>query len=191
MRKLQKVLTLAGILLILASAGLLLFSTVQGRQAQKILEQIRQRLPQRITGYEGIYTDTDMPVLSLEGTDYVGILDLPGYGVQLPVGSVWETGKLTTHPCRFWGSAYDGTLVIGGSGDKGQLDFCGKVNQGDRIRFTDMTGAEFDYQVTWVDRSKSAEGSWLMKEQYDLTLFARDPYSLQYIAVRCDLLMGD
>jgi sortase A len=191
MRKLQKLLPLVGIGLILASLGLLLLSSLGSRQAQIIVEQIRQCLPQRITGYEGIYTDTDMPVLALEGTDYVGILDLPGYGVQLPVGSVWETGKLTTHPCRFWGSAYDGTLVIGGSGDKGQMDFCGKVNQGDRLRFTDMTGAEFDYQVTWVDRSKSAEASWLMKEEHDLTLFARDPYSLQYIAVRCDLLMDD
>lgn len=123
MRTLRKLLPLMGVVLILASVGLLLLSYVRTAQAQKILEQIRQRLSQRITGYEGIYTDTDMPVLSLEGTDYVGILDLPGYGVQLPVGSVWETGKLTTHPCRFWGSAYDEPWLLAAAGTKASWIF--------------------------------------------------------------------
>lgn len=191
MKTLRKLLPLVGIGLILASAGLLLLSGIRGKQAQKIVEEIEQRLPSRTTGYAGIYTEADMPVLALDGEDYIGILDLPGYGVKLPVGSAWKTAGLTGHPCRFWGSAYDGTLVIGGTADKGQLDFCGRVNPGDRIRFTDMTGAEFDYQVTWVDRSDSAEAHWLMQEKYDMTLFARDPYSLQYIAVRCDLVMEE
>ena len=191
MKTLRKFLPLLGAGMILASALLLLLTSIWGKQAQKIVREIEQYLPQRTTGYTGLYTEADMPVLELEGTDYVGLLDLPGYGAKLPVGSVWETGKLTLHPCRFWGSAYDGTLVIGGSGDKGQMDFCGKVNIGDHIRFTDMTGAEFAYRVTWVDRSDSAEAQWLMQESYDMTLFARDPYSLQYIAVRCDLLMED
>ena len=189
MKKAMKLLPLLGIALILASVGLLLISNARGAQAQKILSRIEERIPRRTTGYPGLYTDADMPVLELDGTDYVGTLDAPGFGVRLPVGSSWATGKLSVHPCRFWGSAYDGTLVIGGTGDKGQLDFCGKVNPGDQIRFTDMTGAEFDYQVAWVDRSDSAESQWLMKPEYDLTIFARDPYSLQYIAVRCELLL--
>ena len=189
MKKLWKCLPFLGAALILVSALLLLLPALRERQRDRILTELEQRIPPRTTGYAGIYSDPAMPALELEGTDYLGILDIPGYGVKLPVAADWESGKLGTHPCRFWGSAYDGTLVIGGSGDPGQLDFCGRVNIGDRIRFTDMTGAEFDYEVTWVDRAKEAQDTWLTKEECDLTVFTRDPYSLQYIALRCDLLM--
>jgi sortase A len=189
MKKLSKYLPFLGVILILTSVVLLLVPALRQKQTNRILTQLEQRIPQRTTGYEGIYADPAMPALELDGTDYVGVLDLPGYGIQLPVAGVWDTGKLGAHPCLFWGSAYDGTLVIGGNADKGQLDCCGKVNLGDRIRFTDMTGAQFDYAVAWVDRSDDAEASWLMKEENDLTIFTRDPYSLQYIAVRCDLLL--
>lgn len=189
MKTFWKWLPFVGVALILLSAVLMLSPVLQGRQAEHIAQQLEQRLPQRITGYEGIYADPDMPVLGLEGTDYVGLLDLPGYGVKLPVAAQWDSGKLTASPCRFWGSAYDGTLVIGGSADKGQFEFCSRVDLGDRIRFTDMTGTEFDYQVAWIDRSSDAQSDWLMKEEYDLTLFTREPYDLHYIAVRCDLLL--
>lgn len=190
MKKFWKYLPFLGAALILASAALLMLPVLRQKQTTRILTQVEQQIPRRTTGYEGIYTDPVMPALELDGTDYVGILDFPGYGIQLPVAGVWDTGKLGVHPCLFWGSAYDGTLVIGGNADKGQLDCCSKVNPGDRIRFTDMTGAQFDYEVTWVDRSEDAEAAWLMKEENDLTIFTRDPYSLLYIAVRCRLLMG-
>ena len=164
MKKFWKYLPFLGAALILAGAALLILPELHARQNRETVAQLEQRLPQRITGYPGIYEDPAMPALELEGTDYVGILDLPGYGVKLPVAGVWEEGNRNARPSRFWGSAYDGTLVIGGSAEKGQLDFCSKVNPGDRIRFTDMTGAEFDYQVTRVERSGEAEASWLMKE---------------------------
>ena len=189
MKRFWKYLPILGMALILAGAALLILPELRAVRTRETVAQLEQRLPQRITGYQGIYADSAMPALELEGTDYVGILDLPGYGVKLPVAGVWEEGNRNARPSLFWGSAYDGTMVIGGSADKGQLDFCSKVNPGDLIRFTDMTGAEFDYQVTWVDRSKEAEADWLMKEEYDLTVFTRDPYSLLYIAVRCDLLL--
>lgn len=185
-----KPLQILGILLVLAAAGVVLLGAVNSRRTKDIVLQLEQSLPQRFTGYEGIYTDAAMPVLQIGGEDFVGILDVPGFGVKLPVGGSWDSGKTGTWPCRFWGSAYDGSLVIGGSGQPGQLSFCEEIDMGDMLTFTDMTGAEFDYRVTWVERSESAQTQWLIQETCDLTVFARDPLSLEYIAVRCDLVMG-
>ena len=50
---------------------------------------------------------------------------------------------------------------------------------------TDMTGVQFAYTVTGVDRAKHAETQWLTEEGCDLTLFCHDIYAMEYIAVRC------
>lgn len=176
-----------GLLLILMGAGLLVFSGLRGWRTGAVTEQIESRLPDRITGYSGIYADPAMPVLQIQGRDFCGLIDFPAYGRKLPVSGSWEPGKLSVCPSRFWGSAYDGSLVIGGSELKGQFDFFDRIDMGDMITVTDMTGAEFDYQVVWVERSSEADPQWLLSPEYDLTLFAREAFSLNYISVRCIL----
>ena len=48
-----------------------------------------------------------------------------------------------------------------------------------------MLGAEFDYSVARIDRSKTAESEKLINEEYCLTIFARDSKTSDYIIVRC------
>jgi len=184
-------LQILGIGLILCSAGLLLFQHFRAHSAVKsakaVVSQIEALLPVRSTGVPGIYADPAMPVLELDGEDFSGLLDVPAFGVTLPVGSIWDTGKLGFYPCRFWGSANDNSLVIGGTDQQGQFDFCDKIDLGAIITVTDMTGAEFTYSVSQVDRAKHADTGWLCSEDHDLTLFARANFSLEYIAVRCSL----
>ena len=76
-------------------------------------------------------------------------------------------------------------MVIGGADDPRQFGFCDEIDLGVTVTVTDMTGAEFTYTVSRVDRSSSAEASWLTDAQHDLTLFCRDQYSMEYLAVRC------
>ena len=113
------------------------------------------------------------------------MLEVPAFGLALPVADQWDSKNLHFPPGRFSGSAYDNTLVIGGADSQGQFSFCDKIDNGAVITVTDMTGVRFTYTVFRVDRAKHAESQWLVADDYDLTLFCRDAYSMEYIAVRC------
>ena len=149
--------------------------------------EMNQLLSDRISGVSGEYSDSVMPVLEISGVDYVALLEIPAQGVVLPVSDQWNSTGLSRSPARFSGSAYDSTLVIGGADHPGQFGFCDEIEHDAVLNITDMTGVQFSYIVSRVDRAKHAQTQWLQNEEYDLTLFCRSAYSMEYIAVRCNL----
>ena len=176
------VLVLAGIA-VGAFFGIRMYTGSQ--TSRELVSQLESMLPGRTVGVPGTAANTVMPVLELRGVDYVALLEVPDYGVKLFVSDSWEQKDLYAAPCRFSGSAYDGSLIIGGGNDLQQFSFCNKIENGAQVSITDMTGAQFTYTVTAVDRAKHAEAQWLSEEGFDLTLFCQDAYSMEYIAVRC------
>lgn len=189
MKRLPVLCYIAGIALVLLSLGLLAGSLLHAQYAKKqnaaVIAQLRGRMPEKTVGVAGNYSNPEMPVLQLDGTDYVCLLEVPGLDVALPVGNRWETNALQNHPCRFWGSIYDGSCILGGSGQSGQFDFCAQLDIGDIILLTDMGGAVFSCSVQKIERAKSADFERLLDADYPLTLFVRQEYSSAYIIVRC------
>ena len=178
-----------GVCLILVSVLLMLAFQIRmhmGVQySQKILSSMEQLLPERSPGAPGVYLTSGMPALEIENVDYMAMLEVPAFGVALPVADQWDSNDLSLSPSRFFGSVYDNSLVIGGADDPRQFGFCDKIDYGARITVTDMTGAQFTYAVSGVDRAKHADAQWLIDADCDLTLFCHDIYSMEYIAVRC------
>lgn len=178
-----------GITLIALSISLLLFFHLRAKHsegnAQAMVTQIEAYLPQRTAGIPDLYTNMEMSVLSTEDGDFAGIVEIPAYGRSLPLGAQWETARLSSWPCRFSGTVYDSSLVIGGSSQPGQFDFFGQLQPGAAIIVTDMTGAQFRYTVSRIDHSQSADASRLIHPDYHLTLFARDVATTDYLIVRC------
>ncbi len=178
-----------GICLILA--GILMVTVFQIRMhagaqnSQKILSSLEEILPEQTAASSGIKLASAMPVLEIDNTDYVAVLEVPAFGIALPVADKWDSNKLSSSPARFFGSAYDNSLIIGGADDPRQFGFCDKIEHGARISVTDMTGAQFAYTVSGIDRAKHADAQWLMDADCDMTLFCHDIYSMEYIAVRC------
>ena len=157
------------------------------KNCQEVVVEMNKLLPDRMSGVPGAYSDSVMPVLEINGADYVALLEIPAQGVVLPVSDQWNSMGLSNSPARFSGSAYDKSLVIGGVDHPKQFGFCDEIEHGVVITITDMTGAQFSYIVSRIDRSKHAQTQWLQNEEYDLTLFCRSAYSMEYIAVRCIL----
>ena len=180
-----------GIGLILISVSLLLAYHIRmylgAQHSQRILLQLYEILPEQTQGVPGMYPDANMPVLEIEGTDYVAVVEVPSFGITLPVADQWDADKLYRSPARFLGSVYDNTLILGGADDAQQFGFCDKIQHGALVTVTDMTGAQFSYTVSEIDRAKHAETQWLAEADCDLTLFCHDVYSMEYIAVRCVL----
>ena len=183
---------LLGIILILASLAMLVFAQYQTRQSEgeaaHVANTIDSLLPERSSGFPGMYSNSQMPVLQVEGNDFIALVDIPGFGITLPVGSSWDTGKLSSYPCRFWGSLYDNSMIIGGSGQSGQFDFFDRLSPGASIVVTDMMGCEYSYSVTRIDRTHSATYERLCEGAFPLVLFAGNRYATEYLIVRCELL---
>ena len=184
---------ITGISLILMSiCFVIVFQAVMknsSAKSQKVAQKLSALLPERTPGLVDDYRDTAMPVVGIDGVDYVALLEIPAFGVKAPVEDAWEGKMLTTAVGRFWGSAYDRSLVIGGPDYPGMFDFCDDIETGTGITVTDMTGAQYTYTVSKIDRAKHAETQWLRSADCDLTLFCHDVYSMEYIAVRCVLAL--
>lgn len=185
------ILRVLGVLLILLGAGSMLFLHFHTQNAacaaRETALQIESLLPGRRPGIPEEYSDPEMAVMQIGGMDYAGVIEVPSLGVKLPIANQWDAYDLFQVPCRYDGSVYSGDLILGGSNQTGQFDFCGKLQLEDIILVTDMTGAEFRYRVRRIDRSGSADAARLQEGDDALTLFTKDRYDSKYILVRCDM----
>ena len=170
--------------------GIQIRTYIGANESRKVAARMNELLSERIKGVPGTYPNLNMPVLEINEVDYVALIEIPSMNLALPVADAGNSQKLYRSPARFYGSSYDHSLVIGGADNSYQFSFCDKIEGGTVITITDMTGSQFSYTVGRVDRSKSAESNWLISGDYDLTLFCRDTYSMEYIAVRCSFVYG-
>lgn len=186
---LSKFCVLAGILLV-AVAAVMLFSWQWGihtsrQQASAYVDSLRSLIPEPVGAVPEERTNNTMPVLSLDGTDFVGILEMPRHGSALPVCAQW--GRVLRYPCRFSGSVYDRTIQLGGTTQTGQYDFYREISVGDTFFFTDMTGNRYTYEVKNIVYEKHADQTALNREEAALTLFIKNVYAFEYILIFCDV----
>ncbi|MBR6800119.1 MAG: sortase [Eubacteriaceae bacterium] len=190
MRNSSRIIVIAGTLLIVLGLFLLGIMFLRADQAGRDNEDIVQKMETVITDRrEGFFDpmyNAEMPSLEIGGKDFIALLEIPGYGLKLPVYSSWDKWEVTRRPCRFSGTAYNGTLIIGGYDQKGQFDFFDRIDDGTDVIITDMSGNVFTYRTYRTDRSETAEER-VLAEEADMTLFVRDAQLLEYILVRCEL----
>ena len=126
-----------------------------------------------------------MPSLNVDGNDFVGILEFEEAGCSFPVGSDW--GKSQQFPCRYYGSVYDGSLVVGATNQNGQITFVKELSVGDTIYFTDMTGNRYRYSITDIIYRDHADNGDLISDTVDLSLFIKNIYAFEYIIIKCNI----
>lgn len=146
---------------------------------QSLIPTIRGAVPEE-------RSDNTMPVLSVENTDFVGILEMPRYGVSLPVCA--DGGRISRYPCHLSGSVYNKTMQIGGTSQQGQFDFYREISVGDTLYFTDMEGNRFAYRVADVRYEDHADQSGLQRREAALKLIIKNVYSFEYIIIFCDTM---
>ena len=154
------------------------------KQTKEYVNAIRESIPEPQDTVSEERSDNTMPTLSIDETDFVGILEMPRHESALPVCTTWE--NISKYPCRFDGSIYDSTLQIGGTSQKGQYDFYRDISVGDPVIFTDMEGNSFSYEVTDLYYAKSADKTALKHKDSSLTLFIKNIYAFEYIIVYCN-----
>ena len=187
--KLRTALTCVGIVLILSAVGLLVFSKISISRAhdnaQKIVSEMYSLMPEVTDGAPDERANPSMPMLQLDGKNFVGIIEVPQFGTRLPIYGKWERSQVTKYPCRYTGSVYSDVLVIGGSDNEGQLDFVKEISNDDSVYITDTTGIRYKYTVYDINRTKDVSAEYLTKSDARLVLFARNTYSFDYTVIYC------
>lgn len=113
----------------------------------------------------------DMPVETVDGVDYIGILSIPALGLELPVISQWSYPNLKTAPCRYSGSAYLDDLIICGHNYSAHFGNLKSLLPGDEVIFTDMDGNKFRYRLAGQETLQPTAIEEMDSGDWDLTLF--------------------
>lgn len=115
--------------------------------------------------------EMDMPVCTIDGETYVGMLSIPALELTLPVGSEWSSRLLRLAPCRYSGSAYLGNIVICAHNYRGFFSRLKELNTGDQAYFTDVDGNVFSYQVVEKETLQPENVEEMTSGDWDMTLF--------------------
>ena len=181
--------SLAGIcLLVVAGAAFLVWQwsiDASQQRAASYVHTIRALIPEPRSAALEERRDNNMSALCIEGTNFVGILEMPAYGAALPVCADW--GGISKYPCRLGGSVYDRTIQIGATTQKGQYDFYREISVGDAVYFTDMEGNRFAYQVTDIRYEHHADQTTLQQVEASLTIFIKNIYGFENVVVYCNV----
>lgn len=168
---------------VVASVGIRVAERQSARRAERVVQMLTAAMPTVQNGAPGDRDDAEMPRIELDGTDYVGLVEIPAYGVVRPIGAAWKKSRLFWVPCRYSGCAYDGSLIVGGSDRTGQLDCLRKMTVGDAIYVTDTVGTRYAYRVTDIVRTTDVSAERLASQAADLVVFARNTDALDYTVV--------
>ena len=129
--------------------------------------------------------DMEMPVVTVEGRAYIGLLSIPALGLELPVISDWDYPALRAAPCRYTGSAYQNNLVIAAHNYASHFGRLNQLSPGDGVQFRDTEGNLFSYQVTDLEILEPYALEQMTAGGYDLTLFTCTLGGSQRLTLRC------
>lgn len=191
----------AGVLLLLAAAGVFGYDRYEdahaGAEAQAAVQELEERveqcgreerageMPSQTAGTDSEETQ-ELPVTLLDGYEYIGILSIPALDLRLPVMSEWSYPKLKLSPCRESGSTRTDDLVIAAHNYESHFGKLGSLSAGDAVVFTDMDGVEEHYTAAKTEILKPTEVDAVEHSGYPLVLYTCTYGGKTRIVVFCE-----
>ena len=193
-----------GAVLLAAAAGLSCFNIYEAKNAKEasllaysvIEEQLAEKTPKKDNPSENtaeaeipdyiLNPEMEMPVISVDGTDYIGTLEIPVLGIKLPVISEWSYPGLKKAPCRYFGSVYTDNMVIAGHNYSAHFKGLEDIPKGEAVIFCDTDGNEFVYYVSATEVLPPTAIEEMTSGEWDLTIFTCNATGTYRIAIRCD-----
>ena len=203
-KKSGRILILIGILLIAAALGKAAYNIWDGIRAGRESQEIAQQLLHEIskdsdtedtkpadTGEQDANADEEknsekITTVELDGTQYLGLLNIPSLDLQLPVMAEWNYENLRTAPCRYTGSVSDNNLVIAGHNYSGHFQDLKTLEHGDAVVLTTAVGEKISDTVDHIETLGAQEISTMITaDNWELTLFTCTVGGKSRYAVRC------
>lgn len=183
----RSLLTVIGLLLIAAALGITAYNLILQAKAYDNSNDAMADLSPHI-GMPDYHMDHDigMPVITIGGIDYVGIIELPELDLKLPVISKWSYPGLRIAPCRYAGTPYSDDFVIAAHNFSTHFGRIGSMKTGSRVTFTDVAGNVFEYSTAEVEILKPVAVKEMKAAEYPLTLFTCTIGGATRVTVRCE-----
>lgn len=177
-----------GLLLLAAALFLAAYNRNESYQAQRqsdvVLEEMSEALAQTVPA-QTVPGQTEppelpeameeplreMPVRTIRGRDYIGVLTIPALNLELPVLSQWDYTNLRIAPCRYEGSVYNGSLILCAHNYSSHFGRLKSLREGDVVQFTDMDDNVYTYQVVGLETLSPTDVEGMESGDWDLTLF--------------------
>ena len=144
-----------GVVLLLAAGGLYAYNRCEdahaGAEAQTVVADLQQKVETPEPEAESGPLDPELPVVEIDGNEYVGEISIPAIGIDLPVMSEWSYPRLKIAPCRQFGSSRTDDLVIAAHNYESHFGKLTSLTSGDSVTFTDMDGIVNEYVVNKVE----------------------------------------
>lgn len=191
---------LLGTMLLLAALSLVLYNRhtdrASGTQTQALLEQLREQIvpPEtEATEPSGLiqeYQTEQQPepetTLEVDGNTYLGVLEIPELGLELPVLASWSYPNLKLAPCRYAGTVAEGNLILAAHNYQTHFGTIESLNTGAVLLFTTCSGVTHRYEVVQSDLidGKNTEAMEAGDDEWDLTLFTCTLSGVNRVTVR-------
>ena len=191
----------AGAVLILSALLLLLYNRYEdanaGQEAESLLENVEavietKRIKVPVTSKRPDATpsttplDPQIPVVMLDGYEYVGYVEIPILGLKLPVMSEWDYTRLKVAPCRQFGSSRTDDLVIAAHNYESHFGRLKDLSAGDIVTFTDMESIVNTYCVEKIETLNPNEVDAVQNSGHDLVLYTCTKGGQTRVTVFCD-----
>ena len=174
-----------GAVLILSALLLLLYNRHEADLAGKEAEILLSDVEAAIGGQTSSGGPTDpteeteteptrppeLPVVHLNGDDYVGYVEIPALELKLPVMATWDYDLLQVAPCRQFGSSRTDDLVIAAHNYVTHFGYLKKLIPGDTVVFTDMDGIVNTYAVEKTETLDPTSVDAVKNSGCDLVLY--------------------
>lgn len=154
-------------------------------RADDDLEEDAEDVPDYILNPE-----MDMPVVEMNGREYIGTLEISSYDLQLPILSEWSYAGLRKSPARYEGSVYSGDLIIAGHNFRRHFRNLKNLKMGTEIIFTDADGNVFRYEVVELEILKPTAVEEIHEGDWDMTLFTCTIGGRSRVVIRCECTEG-
>jgi len=129
----------------------------------------------------------EMPVVMINGYEYIGYLSIPDLELDLPVMAEWDYKRLKVAPCRHFGSTRTDDLVIAAHNYKTHFGFLSRLKVGAEVIFTDMDGIENRYKLMKDPETLAPNAvDEVLNSGYDLVLYTCTPGGATRVVVFCD-----
>ena len=190
-----KALITIGLLLIAAALCLVVYNLVTtyiaGVATQKAADMLAENMEDTDTTVLPDYVinpEMDLPIVTIDGRDYVGILEIEPLNLKFSVLSEWNYPNLRVSPCKYASTPYLGGFVICAHNYDSHFGRIKNLLQGDRITFTDMEGNVFNYEVVGVEILNPYDSMKMKSDDWDMTLFTCTIGGATRVTVRCELI---
>lgn len=149
----------------------------------KLPEIYREDVPAEPLAKEDIPYEAE--TVQLDGTRYIGILALPTLGLELPVAARWSYPQLKSTPCRYYGSAETGDLVICGHNYSAVFGHLKDLHLGDPVYLTEADGTLHSYAVSVYEILEPTDIAKMTESGAALTLYTCTYGGQQRVTIRC------